>query len=203
MRLTKLQIINLACFHLGNTRPIVNLDDENSVASIAANLNYDNALETILRSSRWHFARKVAPLELHSEDSNGQWRYVYKYPADCVDLIRISNGTSFDTDETLIEFKIEHRHNTTVILSNHTEASAEYTFYNTNTNLYPADFTQALSLLLAYMLAPAITNGDPLGLGDKMYQRYHLALKRAHANSMNESSKMFNPITPSLRARGI
>ncbi len=203
MRLTKIQIINLACFHLGNTRPIVNLDDENSVASIAANLNYENALETILRSSRWHFARKVESLELHSEDNQGQWRYVYRYPADCVDLIRISNGTSFDTDETMIEFKIEHRHNTTVILSNHPEARAEYTFNITNTSLYPADFTQALSFLLAYMMAPAITNGDPLGLGEKMYQRYNLALKRAHANSMNESSRMFNPTTPSIRARGM
>ena len=180
----QIQIINMALQHLGVGVGIASID-ERSASARSAKLFYPTALDHALRSYRWPFADKFAALELVAEDPVEEWGFSYEYPNDCVYAHRIQSGTPIDTPETEIKFKVVGKR----IYTNQEDAILEYTSTQDDTHLFPADFTMALSYLLASLMAPAISEGDPFKLGERNQRLYIQALRMASANSHNEERK--------------
>lgn len=150
MAFAKTQIINRGLVKLGS-RPIVDLDLDDTVESNTALNLYDMALETILSSTLWTFATKrqllatlAETIEFNTEFETLQ--YIYQRPND---VIRI-----FRTNDTGAYYKEEGD----TIVSDTAGLGIIYTYRNEDTSLYPPYFATALSDLLAAEMAYPLLN---------------------------------------------
>jgi len=77
----------------------------------------------------------------------------------------------------------------------------EYTAEQDTPALYPPDFAQAVSLLLATYIAPALTAGDKYKTSQRVLQLYQWAINRAWANAGNEEQPDQLPESEATRSR--
>lgn len=198
---TSTQIANMALRHLAQGVEIQDLDDENTDAARAARRFYDEALDEMLRSYNWPFARVYVTLALVEEDPTSEWLYSYAYPSGATALRRILSGNHKDDSDSVIEYELAYGDSGTVILTNLEDAELEYTKRVTEVNRYPADFVMALSYRLAAYMAPSILGGSYpqlLQLVDSLWGR---SLRNAAANAYNEQRKGKPPEAESIRVR--
>ena len=101
---TKISIINKSLSRL-KARSITSLTEASEQAR-KANMFYDCARKSALRSCDWRFARVQASLtllgdidtamnnpdDLSKQDVIDQFNYLYAYPADCVRLVKVYNN---------------------------------------------------------------------------------------------------------------
>jgi len=86
------EICNMALSHIGVGKEIANLDTERSQEASACRRYYENLRDKVLRDFRWPFATKFVELALIEETPTIEWRFSYRYPTDCVKMIRILSG---------------------------------------------------------------------------------------------------------------
>lgn len=195
------EICNLAISHLGIGKEIGNLETERSDEASACRRFYELCRDNTLRDFEWPFATKFADLALLGEDPTDEWAFSYVFPSDCVRLRRIMSGTFPDTSQTLVSYRRVNDGGTQAIYTNQEDASAEYTERIEDPSLYPPDFVMALSFLLASMIAPRITAGDPFKMGARALEMYTNSINSAKANAVNEEQVEQAPEAELIQAR--
>lgn len=190
-------ICNLALSHLGQSVEIADFENEKSAEARACRRFYEKALKTTLRDFAWPFAGAFATLQLVEEDPTTEWRYSYSIPNDCLQFRRILSGSRNDTRQS----KVEYRRVGDEIYTNAQSAVGEYTVYVSDTSKFDEDFREALSFRIAFLIAPRITGGDPMKLGERALKLYMLAISTARANARNEEQPAEPPEAESIRGR--
>lgn len=179
------EIANMALSHIGVGKEIASLDEASAEAR-ACNRFYENALKETLRDARWGFAIKVADLGLIEEDPTEEWAYSYTYPSDCLKFLKIQTGERNENAHDPASYVIVRGSSSSVIYTDVEDAVCEYVRYEEDVARYPADFVTAMSLRLAYLIAPRILKEPSPAIQQALGLRYHEALQQAAANNYNE-----------------
>lgn len=195
------EIANMALSHIRISSEVSNLATERSQEAATINRFLSVARQKALRDFDWPFATKFVALALVAEDPTEEWFYSYQYPSDCILFRRIISGTRNDNRNSRVSYKIVKGSSGQEIYTNREEAGAEYTVDESDTSQWPADFALAFSYQLAYLIAPALTAGDPLKLGLTALQMYDAEIMNAKANAMNEEQSDREPPSEYERAR--
>lgn len=200
---SKTSICNMAISHLGIGKEIAILDTDKSDEAEACRRFYNIVRDGVLRSSAWPFARRRAQLQLVSQNtaSTDEWCFTYKCPADCLKVLKIQSGLTFDTRQSRVPYVMESIDSGSVIMTNMPDAIIHYIKREEQVDRYPADFSLAFSLLLAYYIAPRVAGGDPFKRGDAAKARYDEQITVAQANSFNEQQMPEDPEGELTRAR--
>lgn len=154
MAFDKTQIINRALVKVGS-RPIVNLEDDDTQESNTALNLYDMALEMLLSETLWTFATKRILLATLSEtipwvgDKEAGLNYTYQRPTDIIRVFRTNDDGAYWKEEG------------DTIISDTTGLGILYTYRNEDTSTYPPHFAQALSDLMAGEMSFALLNSKP------------------------------------------
>jgi hypothetical protein len=188
MSVSKTSISNLALSRFGGGK-ITSLDDGTEKAR-QLDINYDNCLETALRAFPWNFARKIELLAL-TDDTTPGWTYVYKYPANCANVLRVCDESSarYMDKKYHTEFKIISDGSEKYIACDLEDAYVEYTLIVTDPTLYDALFIKAFSYLLAAETCNSLSGNAQKA--QEMMQKYALAIGEAQLAGANENYTPF------------
>lgn len=199
------QICNMALSHIGLGKNISDYDTETSEEAKACRQFYETARDYCLRDFPWAFAQKRFDLSqvetLTTNDPDSEWTYSYTYPTDCLMIHRIHSGTRNDTRQSRVSYEIINNSGSKLIYSDTDDARITYTAKVTNVQVFPADFTLALSYKLAELICPRITAGDPFQIKKNMIELYTTEVDRARANDKNEVQNDEEPDSELVNAR--
>jgi hypothetical protein len=198
---SKTSICNLALSHLAIGKGITNIETDRNEEALASKSFYDIALQKVLRDGSWYFATRFIALSLIETNPNDEWSYSYRYPNNCLRLMRILSGTRNDTRQSAVPYKISSDNNGRIILTDKQNAEIEYIHEITDIRSFPPDFIIALSYLLAFYISPRITGGDKFGLGERAFKLYEYEINKAIANEKNEQQDEEEPQSEFIRAR--
>ena len=164
-------IANLALVRLGQTK-ITSLTEDNSRAE-AISLVFDDARESVLRSSSWNFATKRAALQQNADAPAFGYDYSYNLPADFLKLKRMQNLSS--------DFRIEGRK----LITSESSVNIVYIANEKDSSMYDSLFVKAMSFRLAADTCKTLTGDDQLML--RMEQGFQDALREARVTDSLES----------------
>lgn len=194
-------VCNLALGHLGVSEEINILATERSASAAACRRYFSTARDTVFRDFKHPFTTKFADLSLVESEPNSEWLYSYRYPSDCLNFRRILSGIRNDTSDTRTPYRLASDDVGKLIFTDMANAECEYTRTVDNVLLWPDDVIMAVSLLLAALIAPRITRGDGVKLGDRAYTLYESMRSVAQSNAENEEQMEVAPEAESIRAR--
>ncbi len=197
-------ICNMALSHLGVSTEIQNLETEKSKEAQACRRFYEPTRDEVLRDFAWPFATVIESLALVASEPNTDWGYAYRYPADALTVRSLWSGYSRkETQTTRIPYRISRDATGKLIYTDQVAANAvvEYTMKETDTERYPPDFVDALSLLLAAKIGPRVAGGDQFSLADRAFKMYWMRISEARANALNEEGQDQAPESQFITAR--
>lgn len=202
--MTDAEICTLALSHLGVSIEINNLETEKSKEAQACRRFYATTRDEVLRDFSWPFAKVIEALALVEEDPNTEWGFSYRYPSGCLKVRRVLNGSGVrvDTEDTRVPFTEGRDTTGLLIFTDQEDAEVEYTMRETDTERYPADFVDTLSLLLASKIGPRVAGGDQFKLADRALKLYAWRKAVAEANAANEEQVDKDGPSGFERARG-
>jgi len=177
----KIDICNAALARLGEAR-IQALTDGNT-AGRACTLLYPLALEEMLRGHRWNFATKRAVLTRLVEDPLFGPAYAYTLPTDCVRVLEVNDVSG--SGPAGQQWEIEDGK----LLCDDDEVRVLYIRRIEDSNVLDALATEALVLLLAAKLAPAIQGGSTSKAEALMNEYVRLCAPLARRVDANESRR--------------
>lgn len=202
---SEVDICNMALSHLGVSTEIQNLETERSKEAQACRRFYVPTRDEVFRDFAWPFATVIEDLALVSSEPNTDWSYAYRYPADAVMIRSLWSGYSRkETAGSRIPYRISRDSAGRLIYTDQAAADAvvEYTMIETDTERYPPDFVDALSLLLASKIGPRVAGGDQFQLADRAFKMYWMRIGQARANALNEQQPDPPPDSDFILARG-
>lgn len=193
---TKIEICNMALFHLGTTIEIQDINERTKEAK-ALKTFYKTALNACCRDFDWQFTKQIVKLQLVEETPNSEWQYSYRYPNSANKVKRILHpGSRDDAYNERVPFDQSSDSSGKLIFCDQPEAYAEISVTPANESFFHADFVLAFSYRLAFYIAPSLTGGNAFtGLGDSMMAKYMNELSLAMRNAANERQK--DPELPS------
>jgi hypothetical protein len=194
-------ICNLALSHIGVGKEVANIVTERTEEARALNRFYEQARDATLRDFSWPFAIKVMTLNLVEEKPYDEWLFSYRYPTDCVKIIKVLSGIRRDTRQSASPYKIGRDNVGLLVYSDVDDAKIEFVSRVENTALFPPDFIMALSFRLAAYVAPRLTQGDPFKLRNQALELYSYELERARASALNEQQAEEDPDSEFIRTR--
>jgi hypothetical protein len=180
------EVANLGISHTGSGKTIANLDTEKSAEAAVCRTFLPQVIDEVLRDFSWPFATQFVTLPLVQTQPNNEWGYSYRYPSDCVFFRRILSGMRNDSRASRVPYRVGQDSQGKLIFCDIDSAAAEYTVRVLDVLRYPPDFVMAVSLKLAFYIAPSITAGDPFKMGDRAFKLYKLLIEDAKANAVNE-----------------
>ena len=216
-----IDIYNLALDAVG-TRSTVASTTENSTEANTLNRHYTAAVQSLLASANWSFARQQATLALLNDATQGQtvptpWLYEYSVPSNMVRMRyvmpmfdnlpgSVTPGASMayfvgppvrfvlssDTDSSGNDIN--------VILTNQNQAIAVYTKNVTNTALYTPQFIEGLRMYLGHRICMALTGDKQKSV--ELFQEANLLVKQARATNQDEGLTVDDHIPDWVRVRG-
>jgi len=192
---------NLALSHLGIGKTVSDLETEQSAEAKVVRAFYNIVLKMVLRDYPWPFATKISTLGLIEEDPNTEWGYSYQYPSDCEYARRILGVSRNESNEERVPYKIFNSETGRLIYTDVENAELEYTMTIDDFTVMPADFIMAFSFKLAYYIAPQITAGDPMKVGERARVNYELELSNAKSAAFNEEQQDVPPESELVRMR--
>jgi len=195
------EICNRALNHLGVGKEISNLTTETGDEALACRQNFAPLRDMMFRDFPYSFATKIVTLGLVEENPTTEWNYSYSYPSDCLFVRRIPSGLRNDNRQSQVSYRVMRSDAGLLIYTDMKDAELEYTFRATDGLQYPEDFAWALSWLMATVMAPRLTAGDPFKLGDRAVQFYEAFLGKAQANDLNEQQPDEEPQSEMIRER--
>lgn len=204
MASSKVEIWNMALGHIGISHEI-ETETERSAERAACSRFYDNARQEVLRDFPWPFATELADLTLvdTAPDVPDNWGYSYTYPTAALRFHRIVPATSPNTIwNPQIPMRVVRSGGAKLILTNQVDAVGEYTIDVTSVAEFPPDFVEALSLLLARLIAPRLMDGDPAGLAKQALELYDWRRRTAQVNAVSEDEDDTTDTSSFERARG-
>ena len=199
---------------------------EASAEGQACARHYEPALEALLRSVHWNFARKQVTLSLlkdgtvtPSQNVPQPWLYEYAYPSDCLLaralLPQMNNPQGMPVaagwqppqpQMPVARFLVAQDTDVTgnpipVILTNVPQAMLVYTCTVANTNLFDALFVEALIPYLGSRLARPLTGDKQHALS--LFQQAEQITARAASMNGNEGPQVIDTIPDFIRVRGL
>lgn len=180
-------ICNLALSYIGKgSISDINANTENARA---CKRHYDHKRRQLLRDYSWGFANSSMKLaELNAKFPG--WEKTYAYPRKCLAIRRIYNEAGeqikeYEGDKYKVFMATEE---IKAICCNVPEAYMDFTYDNTQTEIYTPDFIEALARGLAADMAMSLTGSPQLAQEQMQYMQYALA------NAMLTSAMERNPV---------
>lgn len=198
-------IANMAISNLGSGKEVADLTTEKSQEASACRRFYDSALVATLRDTDWGFNRQIVQLALVTDfrptTYPWEWSFSYQFPANAIIVRQLGLGNRIDPMGSDVPFEMRLGQSGSLILTNLESASAKIGIAVSAVELYPADFVLAFSMLLSSLIAPRLTNGDPLSLGLKNYQKYQMMISTAQKNDFIQSQERAENQSDMIHAR--
>lgn len=204
MATSAVTISNLALSRLGQDANIASLDppEGSANAELCAQF-YPIALDTLLEMHPWKFAVRRTQPALRDDLANGAWAYPYQEPNGCVRVLGVlADGYTSDQDAQAFETESDADGNG-IILTNTEDATVRYIARVTNPAKFTPLFVEALSWLLASMVAGPIIKGETgAAEGIRTYQAFLAMYARASGSSANQMKKRLEHTPDWIAARG-
>ena len=172
---SEVDICNIALYRVGAER-ISSLSDNNKRAKICNDI-YSFERDLLLREHPWNFATKRVSLAKTANTPEFGYDSEFQLPSDYVRVIDTEYG-DFET----FEYRVEGDK----FLCDENSVKIEYVYQVTNTSLYDAKFTEALSLRIASRLAYSMVNSSTLQ--QQIFGEADLALRDARLFDAQEGS---------------
>ena len=169
---TVVDICNMALSYLGDQGTVSSIDPpEGSAQADHCARFYPIALTRILSETAWSFATKRETLaELASPPVGAS--YAYAYPSDCVNILSVHD----ESGRELRRFRVERSSLSLAIITDMPANWVKYTTTKTASELFPMDFADALSHLLAAKLAGAMITGSTGASMSQEQQKIYMVL---------------------------
>lgn len=152
--MSKIDICNMALAHLGQA-PINSTTDQNERAR-RCEMFYSVALAKLLKCHPWRFADTTATLAQVADNRlPPPYNYAYVRPADALQINAVFSDVQHHT-----KFWEASDNTGRMLVTYEPVKYVNYTRSVTDTNLFDAAFTLALSWELAAQLAPALTKSN-------------------------------------------
>ena len=189
MATTKEKIFNITLSALLLAKEVAQIDTDKSNEVRILKLHWDIALESTLKDLNLDSLSTPITLELIEEldGSLSQWRYVYKYPANCALLRRIVSGFTVDNSQTLINKRVGIHLGQKVIFCNEEQAVAECVPLDLPLSALSGMATQAVALKLGILACPLITGKGAKGLREELKKDYVMAKMEAQEDDAIEN----------------
>lgn len=218
-------VANLALTHVGSTKPIQLLGQDNSEENSICLTWMDTARRTTLKRLPWSFAiKQVVPVQVAANPTS-EYLFAYQEPSDNVKIVRFMSWR-LDNDDSRSRVPYRIMQPAPVNLSTATpppvsyQASGrwiytnwpgqgtaitpilmEYVFDNTNVAQWPDSFIVALSYKLAEFIVPALTSNDPQNKKVALQNDFKTALAEAMDDSVSEDQRPPLPDSEFVRSR--
>jgi len=176
------EICNMALGHVGVAREISALDEGSTEADQCARY-YEQCRDWLLARYDWDFARQYQALALVATEPNADWGYAYRYPTDCLKLIRLVSG---NRKPERIPWRLGHDSQGLLIYTDTEDAVALYVARVENTERFSPAFVEALAWRLATQIAiPLSRSREERDYAVRRFEE--LELPEAAAESANEA----------------
>jgi len=148
-------IVNLALSRIGH-KAITTLATDSDVEAVAARKVYPNARDRLIRAHTWNALTKRAQLTDSGSDPTFGWDEGYTLPSDFMRIVSV-HATNDEHDQP--PYKLEKQVLGTassasdVVLINSSTCYLRYVYKETDPNLWPKDFQNAVAWAVAYDLA--------------------------------------------------
>lgn len=186
--MNEVDICNLALNFLG--KGMIKSLSENNELSRTCKLHYDRYRKILLKDYNWEFAQrtmKLTPIAEDYGDSVKGWKYVYEYPEECLQVLKVYNGDEDKKDDHREKFFVQcvdYRLGTKVICCNLEDAYMDYVADETDCNYFSEEFIEAFAHYLAYGMAQALTGSE--GKAQTELQYMQTALYQAKLRTARE-----------------
>lgn len=172
--MNEVDICNLALNFLG--KGIIKSLSENTELARTCKLHYDRYRRILLKDYSWEFAERTMKLEPVEDfgDNVKDWDYVYRYPDDCLQVLKIYNGNDRRKDDKREKFfvqTVDYRLGTKVICCNLENAYMDYVSNEEDCNYFSEEFVEALAHYLAYGMAQALTGSEAKAQTELQYMQ--------------------------------
>lgn len=167
-------------------------------------LHYDTALESLLESYWWTWARSRETLTELTNDRSSEWGYKYQMPAEVVSVRwvnepetargLISTGRSADTPREM---------HADYLYSDKADALMEYTTLVTDPSVWSQKFADALAAELASRCCQALTENARLRRDTSEASAMLLERAIVHDEQLIDTASEFAPIPHWLNLRGV
>lgn len=172
--MNEVDICNLALNFLG--KGIIKSLSENTELARTCKLHYDRYRRILLKDYSWEFAErtmKLEPVEDFGDNVKG-WDYVYRYPDDCLQVLKIYDGDDRRKDDKREKFfvqTVDYRLGEKVICCNLEKAYMDYVCNEEDCNYFSEEFVEALAHYLAYGMAQALTGSEAKAQTELQYMQ--------------------------------
>ena len=216
---TKTEICNLALMQVGTTYLITDVESEDTKEARTCRQFYDLARQAALSDVDWSFTRKTVALALLEGESDPQYKYVYKYPSDCLKVRGLiepylpywhGDSCSWQGERlaaqslpgelrALWQTGLDSENETRTIITDLEEAMIIYSADLDNEFVFTSQFVDVLVIRLAMYLAMPIANSPSIAQG--LQRSYQLAVSTAAASNMNEAQEPQYPTPNTITSR--
>jgi hypothetical protein len=199
---SEVDIANLALGHLGDDANVASFDPpEGSPQAAHCARFYPIARDTMLEMHPWSFATTTAALAPLG-DPPSEWFYSYALPTDCLKpLSTYTLGYRLGLDAQPFELE-STADGQPVIFTNCDAGMLRYVRRVADPTRFSPLFTEALSWLLASMLAGPVIKGDTgTAAGTAAYKVFLMRFGEAARVDANKSRIRLDPVAPWIVAR--
>lgn len=165
MKLTRVDLYNLALGNIKMGKKVGSLDDE-TAREFRLPQNYDVTLATLMSMHDWSFAAVSAKLARVAgvpavRGLPATWRYGWAYPADCVRVLGVGEASG-DTLDFSAErpWIVENGSAGRIVRTGHDHACARYLSDAVPVSDWPAAFVAAFAWALASNITRASNTSD-------------------------------------------
>ena len=178
-----IDVVNVALRRVGASR-IVAFTDDDASAHVADDL-YSVVLDDLLRQHAWNFATKRAKLAQLSEVPTFEFDHGYTIPADWIRTVSVHPNSA--GAGTIMLYREEQLSDKRVILTSADDVYLRYIARVTDPNLWPPDFRNAMSMILARDFS------IPLGSSNTMHADFDRLSRSAMARARSSDAMGSSP----------
>lgn len=217
MASSEIEISNRALGRIGIDQLIESMDDPNNRAR-NCKLQYEPCRDEVLQDFPWNFAQTCVALALVADVTVPGWAYVYRYPATCMKVHRVT-GPQGQRMQGLANLAYEVWNydvllpgkqpfavmadpvnaGARIIVSDVEFASAWFTMKVTDPSQFSALFRSALAWRIAMELALSLRAAA--NLYNNAAQQYGWATSQAQVHSLGEEVTDRAPVSAAVSAR--
>lgn len=184
----EVQICNIALARLGDEATVSSISppDASAQAEHCARF-YPIARDSLLEMHPWNFATKRETLAELAITPPAPFTYAYALPAGGLRLLGVYGAGGMVGTEGSADYVVEQIGAQAVVLCHEAQAIAQFTYRQTNTQLFSPLFVDALGWLLASYLAGPIIKGDAgANVGKACLQQFGAILQTARLSDTKQ-----------------
>lgn len=200
---SKTNVVNIALSRIGVSKQVANVETEQSLAAQLARTIIDEDILYVLRDFPWPWATAYKNPALvagtTSVNAVSDWRYAYRYPADCLFVRRIVTPSVGRSDANPAPYRIGRDAEGRLIYTNQEDAEIEYTYNVSDVSEFDALAVSQLAWKLGAGMGPALSRIK--GIVELCMQGYEIDKTKAQSRALNESQQEVPIEAESIRAR--